>query len=47
MEDLHHQRAEGRIALETVGEVLDTSATLVDLLVEDRRWWSLWDDGTP
>ena len=47
VEDLHHQRAEGRISLETVGEVLATAASLVDLLDEDRRWWAPWDDWTP
>lgn len=44
---LHHQQTEGRISLETVGEVLATAASLVELLDEDRRWWAGWDDWTP
>jgi hypothetical protein len=47
VEDLHHQVAEGRISPATVGEVLATAAGLVELLDEDRRWWSDWDDWTP
>jgi hypothetical protein len=45
--DLHHQRVEGRISLETVAEVLGTAAEVVDLLDADRRWWSAWDAWTP
>ena len=47
VEDLHHQVAEGRISPATVSEVLATAAGLVELLDEDRRWWSDWDDWTP
>lgn len=47
VEDLHHQQTEGRIALDTVGEVLATAASLVELLDKDRRWWAGWDDWTP
>ena len=39
--------AEGRISPATVSEVLATAAGLVELLDEDRRWWSDWDDWTP
>ena len=47
VEDLHHQQAQGRISLETVGGVLQAAASLVALLDEDRRWWADWDDWGP
>ena len=47
VEDLHHQVVEGRISPATVGEVLATAASVVELLDQDRRWWSGWDDWTP
>ena len=47
VEDLHHQQAQGRISLETVGGVLQAAASLVALLDEDRRWWADWDDWSP
>lgn len=47
VEDLHHQRVEGRLTPEDVTGVLAAAAGLVDLLDEDRRWWAAWDDWTP
>ena len=40
VEDLHHQRAQGRISADTVGEVLAAAAEVVDLLDRDDRWWA-------
>lgn len=47
VEDLHHQRVEGRISGETVLRVLDEAAAVVDLLNADERWWAPWDSWTP
>ena len=46
VEDLHHQRVEGRLTPDDVTEVLAAAAGLVDLLDQDRRWWAPWDDWT-
>lgn len=47
VEDLHHQRAEGRITQEVVADVLQAAAGVVELLDSDDRWWSPWDTWTP
>lgn len=47
VEDLHHQRTQGRIDDRQVLDVLDAAAELIDLLDTDQRWWSAWDDWTP
>ena len=47
VEDLHHQRIEGRISTQIVELVLAAAAELVDLLDADRRWWSSWDEWSP
>lgn len=47
VEDLHHQRIEGRIDRQIVEQVLSAAAELVECLDADRRWWSTWDDWTP
>lgn len=47
VEDLHHQRTEGRIDLETVGTVLAAAASVSTLLDTGERWWNPWDSWTP
>jgi hypothetical protein len=47
VEHLHVQRAQGRIDLDTVGEVLAAADAAVDLLDADERWWSAYDDWVP
>jgi hypothetical protein len=47
VEDLHHQRTEGRISSETVLRVLSEAAGVVDTLDADRRWWAAWDSWMP
>lgn len=47
VEDLHHQRIEGRITTQVVEDVLSAAAEVVDLLDADRRWWSAWDEWSP
>lgn len=47
VEDLHHQRAEGRISGDTVLTVLATAAEVVDQLDAGDRWWSAWDAWRP
>lgn len=47
VEDLHHQRAQGRISLETVGEVLAAAAAVTELLDREDRWWAPWDAWSP
>jgi Protein of unknown function (DUF402) len=45
--DLHRQRVEGRIGLDTVGAVLAAAAEVTDLLDTDTHWWARWDDWAP
>lgn len=47
VEDLHHQRVDGRIDLETVGTVLAAAAEVSAELDKDERWWKPWDTWTP
>ncbi len=47
VDDLHHQRAQGRIDLASVGSVLEAAADVAALVELDERWWSPWDDWVP
>ncbi|WP_248582454.1 DUF402 domain-containing protein [Nocardioides sp. InS609-2] len=47
VEHLNAQMTQGRITLETVGEVLAAAEDVIGLLDEDERWWAPWDDWTP
>ena len=47
VEDLHHQRTEGRTSVETVLHVLSVAAEVVSLLDVGERWWSPWDQWSP
>ncbi len=47
VEDLHHQRSEGRISGDTVLTVLAEAANVVADLDAERRWWADWDSWTP
>lgn len=47
VEDLHRQRAEGRIDLATIGRVLAAAAEVTDLLNTGTEWWRPWADWQP
>ncbi|HXH79301.1 DUF402 domain-containing protein [Nocardioides sp.] len=47
VEDLHWQRAEGRITVETVSAVLEAASGVIDLLDADDLWWARFDDFAP
>lgn len=47
VEDLHRQRAEGRIDLTTVGRVLAAAAEVIDLLDSGTQWWKPWTEWKP
>lgn len=47
VDDLHRQRAEGRIDLNTVGRVLAAAAEVTDLLDTDSEWWWPWATWKP
>lgn len=42
VEDLHWQRAEGRIDLATVGRALAAAAEVTELLNTGTEWWAPW-----
>jgi hypothetical protein len=47
VEDLHGQRVQGRITIETVAAVLAEAHKVVAMLDADDRWWAGWDDWQP
>ncbi|CAN5126355.1 hypothetical protein BH09ACT12_BH09ACT12_23460 [soil metagenome] len=47
VEYLTARLAEARFDVPTLLRVLDTAATLTDLLDRDDRWWAAWDDWAP
>lgn len=47
VEDLHWQRLQGRIDLDTVTHVLSAAAEVTDLLDRDTQWWKPWGAWTP
>ena len=47
VEDLHHQRAEGRISSAIVLKVLAAAAEVVTELDAGERWWAGWDAWQP
>lgn len=47
VEDLHHQRVEGRLGTDQVLAVLAAAAQVEADLDAGRRWWSRWDDWVP
>jgi hypothetical protein len=47
VEDLHHQRTQGRIDLNTVGGVLAAAAEVSSLLDSDNHWWKAWEGWKP
>jgi hypothetical protein len=47
VEDLHRQRAEGRIDLPMIGRILAAAAEVTDLLDTGTVWWTLWATWKP
>lgn len=47
VEDLHHQRLQGRIGPATVESVLAAAAEVSAALDAGNRWWEPWDDWVP
>lgn len=47
VEDLHHQRTQGRIDLNTVGGALAAAAEVSSPLDSNNHWWKAWDDWEP
>jgi predicted RNA-binding protein associated with RNAse of E/G family len=47
VDDLHRQRAQGRINLSTVGRVLAAAAEVTDLLDAGTEWWRPWAGWKP
>ena len=47
VEDLHRQRAEGRIDLATIGQVLAAASEVTELLDTGAEWWSPWATWMP
>lgn len=45
--DLHHQRTEGRIAPQTVLDVLAAAAHVEAALDRNEHWWLSWADWSP
>jgi len=47
VDDLHRQRAQGRIDLNRVGRVLAAAAEVTDLLDTGTEWWKPWAEWKP
>ena len=47
VEDLHHERVQGRFDVDTVVRILAAAAEVTDLLDSGTEWWKPWADWRP